>query len=201
MGKIITISREFGSGGRELARRLAEALGYDYYDKEVITEISKHTDLSEDFVRNVMHSRPHSLYPITVGHSISYSNDHSFHQMQSVFAAQNEILNGLADKSDCVIVGRCADYVLKDRNPYRIFVYADMEFKVNRCINRADNEENLNEKQMKKHILAIDKQRAKFYNFYTSQKWGDKNYYDLMVNSSKTPIKEIAPAIAKMFKD
>ncbi len=201
MGKIITVSREFGSGGRAFSRKLAEILGYEYYDKEIITEISKHTELSEDFVRNIMHSRPHALYPITVGRTLAYSNDNTFQQMQSVFSAHSDIINELAEKSNCVIVGRCADYILKNKNPYRIFVYADIDYKIKRCLEREDNTDNLNEKQMKKHIESVDAQRAKFYNFYTGDKWGETQTYDLMINSAKNDMNKMAEVVASLLKD
>ncbi len=200
MNTVITIGREFGSGGREFGRRLAEELGIEYYDKEIIMEISKHTALSEDYVREIIESKPHNLYPITVGCSIAYMNDYAFKQVQSVYTAQNSIIKELADRSDCVIVGRCADFILRERNPYRIFVYADMKSRIERCMKRAPKEEHYSEKQMQRRIKAIDRQRAKYYNFYTGRKWGDKSYYDLCVNTTATEIKEIVPLIAKMFK-
>ena len=200
MGTVITIGREFGSGGREFGRRLAEELGIEYYDKEIITEISKHTSLSENYIKSVIESRPHSLYPITVGHSINYMSDYTFRHVQSIFSAQNQIINELSEASDCVIVGRCADYILREKKPYRIFVYADIQTRIERCIRRSSEDEHYTEKQMKRHIREIDRQRAKYYNFYTGQKWGDKAYYDLCVNTTGTSIKEIVPLIAKMFK-
>ena len=136
MNKIITIGREFGSGGRELGRRLAEELGFEYYDKEIVTEISKHTSLSEEYVKHVVENAPHALFPITVGRSFSYADDYSIKQIQTVYAAKDEIIKELAEKSNCIIVGRCADYILKDYNPYKIFVYADLESKIKRCVER-----------------------------------------------------------------
>ena len=199
MNRVITIGREFGSGGRELGRRLAEELGADYYDKEIITEISKHTSLSEEYIKQVVERRPHHLYPITIGHSIAYVGDYHFRQIQSVYQAQSEIIRELADKSDCIIVGRCADYILQERNPFRIFVYADMESRIRRCIERSTSEEKLTEKEVRKHIIAIDKHRAGYYNDYTGKKWGDKQNYDLCINTTNASIKRIAPQIAKMF--
>lgn len=198
MNKIITIGREFGSGGRELGRRLAEELGFEYYDKEIVTEISKHTSLSEEYVQQVIECRPHHLYPITIGQSIAY--DYSFWQVQSVYQAQGKIIKDLAEKSDCIIVGRCADYILKDYDPFRIFVYADMSSRVKRCMERRTEGESFTEKQMERKIRHIDKGRAKYYNYYTGEKWGAKECYDLCVNSTDTSIKAIAPVIAKLFK-
>lgn len=161
MNKIITIGREFGSGGRELGRRLAEQLGYEYYDKEIITEISKHTSLSEEYVQQIVERTPHHLYPITVGHSITIAEDYTFRQVQSVCKAQSDILKELAEKSNCVIVGRCADYILRDMKPYRLFVHADIDSRVSRCMSRAAEDENFTEKQMKRRIKSVDRNREK----------------------------------------
>lgn len=201
MNKIITIGREFGSGGRELGRRLAEELGFEYYDKEIITEISKHTSLSEEYVRQVIESTPHNLYPITVGHSMDLANDYTFRQVQSIYEAQSDTLKEMAEKSDCVIVGRCGDYILRDYNPFRLFVHADIESRVARCISRERAEENFSVKQMKRRIKRIDKNRARYYSFYTGRVWGEKNNYDMCINTTNTEIKEIVPELAKLFVD
>ncbi len=201
MKKIITIGREFGSGGRELGRRLAEELGFDYYDKEIVAEISEKTALSEGYVKSVVECKPHQLYPITIGKSIAYVGDYQFSQIQSVYKAQDAIIKELASKSNCVIVGRCADYILREYNPYRIFVYAELESRIRRCMERATEGENLSEKEMKRYIKDIDKGRAKYYDFYTEQKWGDKENYDLMLNTTGKNIKELVPGLAKLLKD
>lgn len=200
MNKIITIGREFGSGGREFGRRLAEELNYEYYDKEIITEISKHTSLSEEYVKEVLEKKPHNLYPITIGQSMAFFNDYQNKQIQSIYSAQCEILKYLADKGDCVIVGRCADYILKEYNPYRIFVYASMDSRVKRCLSRKNDDEDLSEKKLIKYIKKVDKDRSKYYEFFTYQKWGDKENYDLCINTTNVEIKEIVKVISKIFK-
>ena len=131
MYKIITIGREFGSGGREFGRRLAEELHYEYYDKEIITEIAKRTQMSESYIQDIIEKRPHKLFPITIGHSMAYNDSYAYKQIQDVYDAQTTILKELAEKSNCIIVGRCADAILSDYNPYRIFVYADICFSIN----------------------------------------------------------------------
>lgn len=199
MNKIITIGRQFGSGGREFGRRLAEELHYEYYDKEILEEISKKTSLSEEYIKEVIEHTPHQLYPITIGQSISYINTYQIKQVRSIYEAQCEILKDLAEKSNCVIVGRCADFILKDYNPYRIFVYANMDSKLKRCIDRNPGSENLKEKEIVKKIKQIDKDRAKYYNYYTNLVWGDPNNYDLCLNTTNANIKEIVPIIAKIF--
>ena len=200
MGRIITVGREFGSGGRELGRRLAEELGIEYYDREILTQIAKRTSLAEEYIQNVVERQPHSLLPITIGRSFTYVEDYAFKQAQAVYQAQSKIIRELAEKSDCVIIGRCADHILRDQKPLRIFVYADLESRIARCMDRRSEGENLTEKEMKKQIQAMDKNRARYYEFYTGTKWGDKLNYDLCINTTGTVIKEIVPAIARILK-
>jgi cytidylate kinase len=200
MNKIITIGREFGSGGREFGRRLAEELGIEYYDKEIIAAIAEKTSMSQEYVQEVLEGKPHRLYPITIAQSMFIEDNYYIQQEQSIYLAQAEIIRELAQKSSCVIVGRCADFILRDMKPYRIFVYADIDSRIRRCIERnTDSQKHYTEKEIKKQILSIDKNRAKYYDYYTGNKWGDKNNYDLCVNTTDLVIKEIVPIIAKMF--
>lgn len=201
MNKIITIGREFGSGGRELGRRLAEELGFEYYDKEIINAIAQKTSMSQEYVQEVLEGKPHTLYPITIAQSMFIADSFYIQQEQSIYLAQSEIIRELAQKSNCVIVGRCADYILKDFKPFRIFVYADINSRIKRCFDRnTDSQKVLTEKEMKKQILKIDKDRAKYYNYYTGNEWSDKINYDLCINTTDVVIKEIVPVIAKIFK-
>ncbi len=200
MSKIITVAREFGSGGRQFARKLAEELGYEYYDKEVLTEIANNTDYSVEYIKSVVDRKPHSLFPISVGHSFSSGMDYQLQQMQSIFTAQYEAIHNLAGKSDCVFVGRCADFILREENPIRIFVYADMVRKVERCLEFRKEGEPDNPVEMEKLIKKLDKARAKYYNDYTGQLWGDKQYFDFCINTSKFDEKQLAVDLAKMLK-
>ena len=111
----------------------------------------------------------------------------------------NLCLTEMSQKSDCVLVGRCADYILKDKNPLKIFVYADMASKIARCRLKAPENEHLSDHEMRKQIKRIDRNRAKYYEFYTGRKWGDKLNYDLCINTTNTEIKKIVPRIAKLF--
>jgi len=200
MNKIITIGREFGSGGRELGRKLAESLGYEFYDKEIITEIAKNTSLSEQYVQQIVEKNPHDLFPITVAHTFSYVDTYALQKNQAVYIEQEKVLKSMAEKSNCVIVGRCADFILKSYNPFKIFVYADMKNKVKRCLEREENIDKMSERKIIKMIKNIDKARAKFYSFYTGNKWGGKLNYDVFVNTSNLNIDEIAPHLAKMLE-
>ena len=187
---IITISREFGSGGRELGKRLAELLGYAYYDEEIIAAIAQRSALAEDYVNQVVERRIRSYYP----------DDSTYAINRSIYAAQAEILEEMAKKSDCVIVGRCADHILQDYNPFRIFVYSDMPSKVARCREKGEDGNALTDKELEKKIRAVDKARAQYYRFYTGEDLNDKLCYDLGVNTSGLRIKPLATAIAALVK-
>ena len=199
MNRIITIGREFGSGGRELGRRLSEALGIAYYDQEIISEIVKRTSLSKEYVQAIEEHRPVISFPIHIGRSFYPALDPVFEQNMAVYQEQAKVIEEMAAKSDCVIVGRCADYVLREQNPFRLFVYADMESKMKRCRAKGPEDEKLTDRELRQKIQGIDKKRAKYYELYTGNKWGDKLNFDLCVNTTQTQIKEIVPALAKLL--
>lgn len=199
MNKIITIGREFGSGGRELGRRLSEILGFAYYDKEIISEIAKRTSMSEQYVQTIIDHKPIFSFPIHIGRSFYMSANTSFELTMKVYQEQTRIITEMSEKSDCVIVGRCADYILREFNPFRIFVYADMDSKIKRCREKASKDENLTDKELKQKITGIDKRRAKYYEFYTGHSWGDRLNFDICINTTQSAIKDIAPIIARFI--
>lgn len=200
MNKVITIGREFGSGGREFGKRLAEYLQIAYYDREIITEISKKTKLAEEYIQQVVENKPSVSFPITIGNSFYAIFNPIVDGGGDVYVQQSNTLVDMVKRSDCVIIGRCADYILKDYNPFKIFIYSDMPSKINRCIEKAPENENLTEKQLKQQILEIDKNRAKYYQFITGNKWADKSNYDLCINTTNMSIKNIAKCVALMIK-
>lgn len=120
MNKIVTISREFGSGGREIGRRLAEELKFMYYDQEIISEIARRTELDEDYVQKIIESKPAFSFPINTGITFQIKANKLVKQKAMVFQEQCNLLKELAKKSDCVIVGRCADYILSDYKPWSV---------------------------------------------------------------------------------
>ncbi|MBR1983679.1 MAG: cytidylate kinase-like family protein [Clostridia bacterium] len=199
MNKIITIGREFGSGGRELGRKIAEKLGWEFYDKEIITEIAKRTEFSEHYIHEVLENNPHELFPITVGHTFTFVDTYALQRKQVVFSEQENTIKQMAENSNCVIVGRCSDYILRESSPVKVFVYSDMQSKVNRCRER-EEVDHLSDKKLIKTIKKIDKNRARYYEFYTGHRWGDKLNYDLMVNTSKGDLDAIAESICKLLK-
>ncbi len=200
MSLIITVGREFGSGGRELGRRLADELGIAYYDREILLEIEKQTPYCLEYIEQVTEKKPVPLLPIHYGMSFSTAGDPHLDQSIDIYAAQTKILKELAEKSSCVIIGRCADEVLKEIKPTRVFVYADMQSKIARCKGRDDSPNKPDDKALAKKIKKIDKNRSKYYEFYTGKKWGDKVNYDFMVNTSNHSIKDIAHALAETLR-
>lgn len=198
--RIITIGREFGSGGRELGKRIAEALGIAYYDKEIIDEVANKTKLATDYVQQIIEKKPLTYYPITIGNSFNGIDDVLARSNATIYAEQANVIRELASKSDCVIVGRCADYILKDSKPFRIFVYSDIDSKVKRCIEKGETK-NTDVKKIKKEIHKIDRHRRHYYEFYTSQKWGDIHNYDICVNTSGRTVKEVVNDILTIFKE
>ncbi len=167
--RIITISREHGAGGREIARRLAEALNVPFYDKELALMAAKETGLSAEFVDSIdsQNESFDSLYIGTVASQIAIS-------------AQTKLLNQIAEKGACVILGRAADYVLRDSHPFTIFIYASQDFKKQRIMSNYGDDA----KTATEHMAKTDKHRAKFYNDISGKTWGDKKNYDLCIDSS-----------------
>lgn len=187
MNKIITISRQFGSGGREVGKRLADKLNYAYYDKELINAVAKESNLSEDYIEKYSEAALSRSFPLVFGNSF-YS--YSIQPSEQVQIAQSKVILELAHKGDSIFVGRCADYILSESKPFKVFVYAsDMDFRIERCYRRVSEEKIKSEKDMKKKILKIDKQRASYYEFYSDQKWGDIENYNLCIDTSKLGIK------------
>lgn len=122
MNKIITISREFGSGGREIGRRLAKAMKIAYYDQEIVATLIKRTKKAEEYVRYMEKERPLPLLPITTACTFGLTTNYAVTENLNFYMQESKIIQEVAKKSDCVIVGRCADYVLRDMNPIRLFM-------------------------------------------------------------------------------
>lgn len=196
---IITISRQFGSGGREVGKRLSDELGLDYYDREIITEIAKKTELNEEYVANIIEKGGYKNYAFSFAHTMPFVGA-TPSLVTEVLVAQQKVLKAIGKKGNCVIVGRSADALLAEFSPFKIFVYADEKSKLARCRNRAPENENLTDKQMLKTFKEIDKGRRSLHDLFSSLDWGDKDGYDLMLNTSNLDIKEIIPALAQLIK-
>ena len=202
MNQIITIGREFGSGGRELGHKLAQELKIAYYDKQILAEIVEMTEFSKEYIQEVVENRLTYMLPPAFSTGMSLGNEYQIMQMQKIIKAQTEVIKEMAAKSSCVIVGRCADYILRDTEDIdlvRLFVYADMDSRIRRCMERAPQGENYTEKELEKHIRRVDKNRANYYSDFTLQKWGDKSNYDMCINTTNMRIDDIVPHLGKMF--
>ena len=185
--KIITIGREFGSGGQYVGEKLAERLGIKLYDKELLQQASKDSGFCEEIFENHDERPTNSfLYSLVMDtYSVNGYSTASFLDMplnHKVFLAQFETIKKIAEQEPCVIVGRCADYALAEHpDCINVFIKADMDYRIKMISKRA----NLTESKAKDMIIKQDKQRASYYNYYTSKKWGDSKSYDLCLDSGK----------------
>lgn len=194
MNKIVTISREFGSGGRELGKRLADKLGFAYYDREIITEVARETEMAEQYIQNIS-EKGVSPYPFQFAKSFAMYSNLQKHQTE-ILVVEQKVIKELAQKGNCVIVGRGANSILKEYNPMNIFVYADMESKINRCRMRAEESENYTDKELKNKIIQVDKSRKNYNNIISSLEWGDRKNYNLCINTSGIEVKTIISPLA-----
>lgn len=199
MNKIVTISREFGSGGREIGKRLADILGYAYYDNEIITMLAKETGLQEEYINNISEK---GIYPYPFHfRKTFYTVNTLYNNQNDILIAQTKILKDIAQKGNCIIVGRGADIILKDYSPMKLFIYADLESKINRCMFKAEKNENLTKEELTKKIKEVDKNRDRFYSLLSNKKWGQKENYDLCLNTSNLQIKSIIKPLSAYIEN
>ena len=185
--KIYTIGREFGSGGREVGEKLAAKLGIKLYDKELLQQAAKDSGFCEEIFENHDEKPTNSfLYSLVMDtYSVSGYSAAPFLDMplnHKVFLAQFETIKKIAEKESCVIVGRCADYALSDNpNCINVFIHADLDVR----IKNVSWNLNITENKARDIINKTDKQRASYYNYYTSKKWGDSKSYNLSLDAGK----------------
>lgn len=185
---VITISREYGSGGRYIAKLLAEKLGIKLYDKEFIEKVKEETGLSKEFIEEAEQKRTIS----------DFINDNAMTAGDELFVAESKVINELYEKESCVIVGRCADFVLKDKEDVvNVFIYNSLEDKIKRVVKYY----NIKEKDAEKHIKQINKQRANHYKHYTGKEWGKLENYDICINSDYLGVEESANLIFNMINE
>lgn len=184
---VITIGREFGSGGLDVARKLSEKLNVKYYDKELLAMAAKESGLCEEIFENHDEKPTNSfLYSLVMDtYSVSGYTSAPFLDMplnHKVFLAQFDAIKKLAEKESCIIVGRCADYALSEHpNCISVFIHADMDFRIKHVMDTFD----LTKEKAKDMIQKTDKKRASYYNYYSSKKWGDSRSYNLSIDSSQ----------------
>ena len=204
---VVTIARQYGSGGREIGEKVAEILGGPLIDKELIKDAAANGQLNEDVIKSADESAANSLlYTLAMGSNVLGTTIHFGYKMpinDKLFILQSDAIKEYAAKGSCVIIGRCADYVLRDEpNLFRIFIYGDLDHRKERVALRHPE---IKSSQIIDVINKTDKRRSSYYNFYTGKKWGKYDNYDIAVNSSTFGIDEtariIAAAVQKLIDD
>lgn len=184
MKKIITISRQYGSGGREIGKKLAEQLNIPFYDNEIISRAAKETGFSETAFETVEDKATNSLlYSIAMGMNVFTNQDMGFAGLSlddRIFLAQSNVIRKVADEGPCVIVGRCADYILKDLDDVvNIFITADLDFRIKRSI----QVDHLEPEHAAEAVAKKDKSRGNYYRYHAGERWDNLFNYDLAVRS------------------
>ena len=199
---VITIARQYGSGGREVGLRLAEVLGIKSYDRELITMAAQKSGMSSEILNHADEKATNSLlYTLALGSSYygaaSIGTDVPIND--KLFITQSQIIRDLAAEGPCIIIGRCSDYVLRT-NPARfsVFIYAPIEARIRRVIERGAAK---TEKEARDLISRTDKRRINYYNYYTGRKWGSPDNYNMMLDSSFLGIEGSARAIADVYRE
>lgn len=187
----ITISREYGSGGRYIGQLVADKLGIKLYDKEFVEKLAVETGLSEEYIENNEQKR-NALDALNSGYYFGMNNS------DELFIKESELIKEIANKESCVIIGRCADFILKDNsNIIKVFVYSNMEDEVK----RATKFYGLDEKNAKKEIKRINKLRASHYKYYTEKEWKDNSNYDICINSDALGVEKSAELICDLIEE
>ena len=198
---IVTIAREYGSGGRECGKKLAELTGYKFYDKDLITLAAQKSGMSTDALNSDDEKAASSLlYTLALGSSIYNSGMGSVNLPinDKLFVVQSQIIKDIANSGEgAIIVGRCADYVLSERdNVVKVYITSDFDTRVNTVMKRHD----LTQSQARDLIIKTDKRRSNYYSYYTGEKWGKADKYDVVVSTARIGIDGAAGLIADYIK-
>ncbi len=194
MKKIITISREFGSGGRSIGKAVAEKLGYKYYDKELIEKIAEKTGYSEETIASQGEYAPgKTMFSYAfVGRMVNGMSISDY-----LWTVQRDIILDIAEKENCVIVGRCADYVLRERDDvFNVFIHADPEIRAKRIVELYGE----SDRKPKRRLDEKDKKRAANYKYYTDRTWGMSQNYHLSLDSGEIGIEKCVDLITELAK-
>lgn len=186
---VVTIGREFGSGGHDVGEKLAERLGIKFYDQKIIDEAVKNTGYEEKYIKQNEESLPSFWGSMFTGFD-SFSNDPT----DVIRNEQFQVIEDIVAEGSCVIVGRAADVVVQDEPHVSIFIFAPVEDRITRIKSNMDvykskfKDGHLSEKNIAQALKTVDKNRRRFYEFYTDNKWGDRDSYDLLINTGRTGI-------------
>ena len=191
--RIITISRQFGSGGRSIGKQLAQQLNIPCYDQELVDKIAAQSGLAKDFITE---SGEYTNYSSWFANALA-TRDFSGRSTQDyLWSVQSKIILDLAQQSSCVIVGRCADYILRDvADCLTVFIHADMEKRAKRIVEQYGEREDSPEKRLRDK----DKRRAAYYQFYTDMKWGDVENYHIALNSGILGLDQCVQLLAQLY--
>lgn len=194
MKKLVTISREYGSGGREIAKLLAEKLDVPFYDRDTIDAALIEEGYSKEFIRGA-EQKAKSGFAYSLAGALGFNDSGNLSINDKLFLAHFEVIKKIAETGEGVIVGRCADYVLKDMpGVTNVFLYAEMEDSVRRAQNKYGVEGDY--EAVEKHVIQYNKARANYYNYHTGLHWGDVKNYNLALNTSYISYEEAATLIA-----
>jgi len=201
MNKIITISRQYASGGREIGEKLAKKLGYDFYDEKLISLAAKQSGFSEEAFQKAEDNASNSLiYSIAMGFGAYGFKDFGGMPMSiddQLYMAQSDVIRKVAKEGHCVIIGRCADYILQEYdNLINVFVWADIGFRVK----RAQKVYNISQIKAEENILKVDKKRANYYKYHSDKRWGKLDNYDIAIRSDKVGIDGAVESICKFIE-
>lgn len=181
---IITIARQYGSGGKTIGIMLAEELGIPYYHRDIIKLASEDSGIAESLFNQVDEVRKKSIRNVfrkqTYNPTLLPPEHEKFTSQDNLYNYQAKVIRELAEEGSCVFIGRCADHILKDRDDVlKVFIYADEEF----CLEKAHERNSMNDYEMKNYIKKVDSFRADFYKYYTGKEWTDAKNYDLCLNT------------------
>ncbi len=197
---IITIARQFGSGGHEIGEALSKELGIKFYDKELISLAAKESGIDSKVFDDVDEKATNSLlYSLSMG-IYSFGSGYSSVKLpvnDELYLLQHKIIKQLASEEPCIFVGRCADYILEDRNDVvKLYIYADDDFRVKRTIEA----QGVKESKAEQIVTKADKSRANYYNFYSGKKWGLPENYDLCINRTKLSTQQVVKIVSDYIK-
>lgn len=200
---IITIARQYGSGGREIGERVAEILGIKTYDKELIRMAAQSTDIHEQALEKADETAANSLlYTLAMGSNIfgaAHTGSYNLPINDKLFILQSDVIREIAEKESAVIIGRCADYVLrKNENRLSVFIYADIEKRRERVLERHPD---IKPTEVIDVINKTDRRRSSYYNFYTGSKWGKYDNYHLALDSGKLGVETCSQIIAACVQE
>ena len=197
--KVVTVSRQYGTGGRLFGKKLAEELGFTFVDKIIAHELAQKTDMSEGYIEHFLDTG----IPVGMSSSDGEAFSYSYSETQKNVNLQIEshrLLKKLADEKDIVVVGRASDIILSDYNPFRIFIYGDDTSRIMNIKEQEPEGANLSAKDIQREMVMIDNERYQHHALFSHIRWGEKLGYDLCINATNVDIQKVIPMVAGYVK-